>query len=244
MNRVGLCYANGKGVAKNNETALKWFIKSADAGFPLAHYYAGNCYDLGIGTEVDWNKAAQWYEKGAGMGDVDCKINLGEMYVFGVGGKEKNITKARSLFGEVSAVSKKAKMYIEVLDQLGTKKSYSATNSNFDKLTVASTCTAPWVMSSMSKAWGEEATFNFGNSTSMRVWPSSSAVLGENEAPPFDEISYSAYSSSELFKDDGTKNLTVSNTKPTRTIGYMYVYGVFNLGTVVVKVPMALCWKP
>src|SRR6266481_4879312 len=48
--RLGLCYYNGEGVAKDFSEAVKWFRKSAEQGFAQAQGYLGRCYLRGEGV--------------------------------------------------------------------------------------------------------------------------------------------------------------------------------------------------
>jgi TPR repeat protein len=50
---LGKCYANGKGVTKDEVEAVKWYRKSADQGYAEAQYNLGVCYDNGEGVLKD-----------------------------------------------------------------------------------------------------------------------------------------------------------------------------------------------
>lgn len=54
---LGLMYANGKGVAKNNDEALKWYIKSAEHGNKEAQFNLGFDYM----SKQDYVKAYMWW---------------------------------------------------------------------------------------------------------------------------------------------------------------------------------------
>lgn len=60
---LGLCYKDGKGIAKKPMAAFGWFEKSANQGDKLGQYYLGYCYEHGIGTNVNKPQALKWYEK-------------------------------------------------------------------------------------------------------------------------------------------------------------------------------------
>jgi len=55
--RLGVCYANGRGVARDEVEAVKWYRKAAEQGSSHAQYTLGLCYASGIGLvaqdEVD-----------------------------------------------------------------------------------------------------------------------------------------------------------------------------------------------
>ena len=50
---LGVCYANGQGVAKDEVEAVKWYRKAAEQNYAAAQYNLGVCY-------------AQWPRRGEG----------------------------------------------------------------------------------------------------------------------------------------------------------------------------------
>ena len=65
---VGLLYAAGKGVEKNEAEAARWYRRAADQGSAVAQYHLGTFYLMGIGVEEDRNDAFQWFMKSAEQG--------------------------------------------------------------------------------------------------------------------------------------------------------------------------------
>ncbi len=57
---LGVCYANGKGVRKDGEEAVKWYRKAADQGLALRQYHLGLCYANGEGVPEDWVEGYAW----------------------------------------------------------------------------------------------------------------------------------------------------------------------------------------
>ena len=45
QNNLGVCYANGQGVAKDEVEAVKWFRKAAEQNYAEAQNNLGVCYD-------------------------------------------------------------------------------------------------------------------------------------------------------------------------------------------------------
>ena len=59
---MGLCYCEGKGVARDVEKAIYWWEKSAVGGNPSAHEGLAWLYGGGeeVEVEVDMEKAIYW----------------------------------------------------------------------------------------------------------------------------------------------------------------------------------------
>src|SRR5229473_6088037 len=57
--RLGLCYYNGEGVAKDFSEAVKWYRKAAEQGFAKAQGYLGRCYARGEGVTQDFAEAVK-----------------------------------------------------------------------------------------------------------------------------------------------------------------------------------------
>lgn len=60
---MGLCYKDGKGIAKNHAKAFELFQKSAYLKNSMGMYYLGYCYEHGIGVKANITQAVRWYEK-------------------------------------------------------------------------------------------------------------------------------------------------------------------------------------
>jgi hypothetical protein len=67
--RLGIHYAAGKGVPKNEAEALKWFRKAAEQGYVKAQLELGNCYEFGDGAPENAVEALKWYSLAAAQGD-------------------------------------------------------------------------------------------------------------------------------------------------------------------------------
>ncbi|UZO02372.1 uncharacterized protein OCT59_020853 [Rhizophagus irregularis] len=84
-NRIGFCYANGIGTAKDNKKAFEWYTKSAIAGCANGQCNLGFCYANGIGTAKDDNKAFEWYLKSAENEFEIAQNYIGDCYNYGIG---------------------------------------------------------------------------------------------------------------------------------------------------------------
>ena len=57
---LGVCYAHGEGVVKDQVEAVKWYRKAAEQNFAEAQYNLGICYERGDGVAEDWVEAYKW----------------------------------------------------------------------------------------------------------------------------------------------------------------------------------------
>ena len=80
---LGICYENGRGVAKDQVEAVKWYEKAAERGHGVSCYFVGEAYRKGVGKKKDANKAVEWYRKGAATGYSGCIMTLGFRYYYG-----------------------------------------------------------------------------------------------------------------------------------------------------------------
>ena len=82
---IGLMYANGLGVPRNDAEAVKWFRLAAKAGIAGALANLGFMYEAGLGVAQDNSQAVSWYGKAAEKGDAFAQNSLGLMYDEGRG---------------------------------------------------------------------------------------------------------------------------------------------------------------
>lgn len=61
--RMGIRYAKGIGVGKNDGEAFRWMEKSAEAGQSEAQFNMAIFYVTGTGTEHDMEKAVEWADR-------------------------------------------------------------------------------------------------------------------------------------------------------------------------------------
>ena len=78
-------YAEGRGVAKDDAEALKWFRAAADKGNARAQANLGWMFYNGRGVPKDYDSAVQWYRKSAEQGNAIGQFNLAVVYANGHG---------------------------------------------------------------------------------------------------------------------------------------------------------------
>ena len=98
---LGLTYARGDGVEKNQSEAVKWYLKAAEQGLAEAQSLLGSCYELGEGIEKNQVEAVKWYQKAAEQGAAVAQYLLGFCYESG-NGVEKNQAEAIKLYHEAA----------------------------------------------------------------------------------------------------------------------------------------------
>lgn len=96
VNSVGIAYAKGQGVEKDEEKGFEYYRKAADMGYSAAQLNTGDCYKEGRGTPINLEMAFTYYRLAAtnlNNPDEDAMFRLYECYRDGVG-VERDIDKA------------------------------------------------------------------------------------------------------------------------------------------------------
>ena len=77
---IGVMYAMGLGVERDDVRAFEWYLRSAMKGHPGAQSGVGWYYEIGRGMpEPDLVRAYMWYVLSAIGGDPDAAISLEEV---------------------------------------------------------------------------------------------------------------------------------------------------------------------
>ena len=77
---IGIMYAMGLGVQRDDRRAFEWYLRSAMKGHPGAQSGVGWYYEVGRGLpQVDLVRAYMWYTLSAIGGDPDAAISLEEV---------------------------------------------------------------------------------------------------------------------------------------------------------------------
>lgn len=77
---IGIMYAMGLGVERDDERAFEWYLRSAMKGHPGAQSGVGWYYEIGRGMPApDLVRGYMWYTLSAIGGDPDAAISLEEI---------------------------------------------------------------------------------------------------------------------------------------------------------------------
>ena len=77
---IGVMYAMGLGVPRDDERAFEWYLRSSMKGHPGAQSGVGWYYEVGRGMPApDLVRAYMWYTLSAIGGDPDAAISLEEV---------------------------------------------------------------------------------------------------------------------------------------------------------------------
>ena len=82
---LGLLYANGQGVPKDDAQARQWYEKAAAQEHAGAQVNLGSLYDYGRGGPQDFKMAVRWYRRSADQGNDLAQRRLGLLYERGDG---------------------------------------------------------------------------------------------------------------------------------------------------------------
>jgi len=86
QNILGVMYATGTGVPKDDSEAVYWLRKAADQGIANAQMLLGTMYLSGRGVPENAVEAAKWLREAAEQGDALAEGTLGDLYSFGMHG--------------------------------------------------------------------------------------------------------------------------------------------------------------
>jgi TPR repeat protein len=85
QNELGLSYATGRDVVRDEREAVAWFERAAAQGVVSAQFNLGVMYHLGGGVAADARQAAAWYRLAAERGHPIAQHNLATLYSKGEG---------------------------------------------------------------------------------------------------------------------------------------------------------------
>src|SRR5947209_8753494 len=74
---LGRRYDEGKGVAKDQVEAVKWYRKAAEQNYARGQNSLGACYEEGAGVAKDQVEAIKWFRKAAEQNYAGAQYNLG-----------------------------------------------------------------------------------------------------------------------------------------------------------------------
>jgi serine/threonine-protein kinase len=98
QNALGVKYASGDGLPRDDTKAVEWYRKAAQQGFAKSQANLGDMYLSGRGgLDKDYNQALSWYLKAAQQDFPDAQYRLGYMYDKGFG-TDKDVQRAVKLY--------------------------------------------------------------------------------------------------------------------------------------------------
>lgn len=96
---LGLLYETGKGVDRDYQTAIDWYLKAADSGHAEAAYRLSRLARETDALSVDMAVVIDWIEKAAMGGIGEAQYELGALYAEGRL-VERNLESAHDWFGK------------------------------------------------------------------------------------------------------------------------------------------------
>lgn len=79
--KLGLLYARGEGVSRDDIAAFGWLSRAAEQGLTEAQFELGVMHRDGVGTPVNGKLAVHWFERAAERGVPHAFNAIGEMYL-------------------------------------------------------------------------------------------------------------------------------------------------------------------
>ncbi len=95
--RLGVCYAEGVGVEKNDKIAADYFLRSASDGEVQSQFNIAVFYRDGRGIPADQTAAFYWFKQAAQAGNPAALRELGVCYFEGIGTAKSELEGTRYL---------------------------------------------------------------------------------------------------------------------------------------------------
>lgn len=116
---LGVRYATGRDVPKDDTQAARWFERAAVQGMASAQYNLGVMYDRGLGLTEDPTLAFFWYQSAAEQGHARAQHNLATAFADGRG-TNQDLAQAARWF-ELAAASgvPESQYYLGVMYERG-----------------------------------------------------------------------------------------------------------------------------
>ncbi|KAG0281039.1 hypothetical protein BGZ95_007239 [Linnemannia exigua] len=85
---LGDMYQDGRGVQRDYQAAMDWYLKAAEQGDAIGQRKVGVLYDKALGVAQSYSTAMTWYLKAAEQGDAISQRKIGAHYDLGLGVKQ------------------------------------------------------------------------------------------------------------------------------------------------------------
>lgn len=250
---TGWLLYEGKGVKQDYKKAFEWFEKAAKDEVGNAKYYLALCHDEGKGTKQDWVKAAYWYKmiRDEGIDSngnnkdwfYDAYDKYYEIQLFGLLEDKKRYDIGMYFpTYRLHNGTEKERLNRKIAEEITKSKYLSVEGAQGDKMEVRFE-NKPLVVG---KA-GTKQTFD----VKLTLMGGKKAKLGlatkafEDFQEVSDEINITDYTILDDIQQSGVYQLSISNKKPTRTIGYVYLIAeISGEEKLSIKIPQILAWIP
>lgn len=102
----------------NLETALRFWLPSAEAGDVTAQNNVGEIYERGLGgTAPDYARAAEWFRRAVAQGSNRAQANLARLYEQGLGVPQDRVT-ALNLYRQAADLSDDELTFVSSIEEL------------------------------------------------------------------------------------------------------------------------------
>jgi predicted nucleic acid-binding Zn-ribbon protein len=102
----------------NLETALRFWLPSAEAGDVTAQNNVGEIYERGLGgTAPDYARAAEWFRRAADQGSSRAQANLARLYEQGLGVPQDRVT-ALNLYRQAADLTDDELAFVSSIEEL------------------------------------------------------------------------------------------------------------------------------
>ncbi len=95
---LGVMYAKGEGIPRDDAEAVRWYRRGASQGLAGAQNSIGVMYATGRGVPRDDAEAVRWFRRAAEQENAEAQANLGLMYEAGRG-VPRDLVRAHKWFG-------------------------------------------------------------------------------------------------------------------------------------------------
>ena len=110
MSDLGLMYAQGKGVPRIKQEAVKWWAKAAEGGEVKAQHNLATAYATGDGIQQSYEDAIVWFRKSAEQGYYKSQYSLYKIYSQGLGVQKDEVKAAEWLIKAAEQMYPKAEL--------------------------------------------------------------------------------------------------------------------------------------
>jgi localization factor PodJL len=116
---LGVRYASGRDVTRDDVEAARWFERSALQGYASAQYNLGVLYDRGMGVQQDNTLAFFWYQSAAEQGHPRAQHNLAAAYADGKGTNQNMATATQWFEKAANAGIAESQFYLGAIYERG-----------------------------------------------------------------------------------------------------------------------------